>query len=90
MWKWIAGALLAVNIGAFFAMGLDKRRARKGQWRISEKALMLWALLGGAWGALLGMQHFRHKTQKPLFRWGVPALCVLETALAIALFLVFR
>lgn len=74
------GLLGAVNLVAFILMGLDKRRAIRGCWRIPERTLFLWAILGGALGAYAGMHAFHHKTRKPLFRFGLPALCVLEAA----------
>ena len=67
-----------INLIAFVLFGIDKRRAYLNQWRISEKTLILLALLGGSLGAMLGMNVFRHKTQKPLFRWGIPAIVVLQ------------
>ena len=70
----IAIYLVCVNVLAFAAFGVDKARAQRGAWRISEKALMLLAAAGGGIGAFAGMQAFRHKTRKPLFRYGVPAL----------------
>jgi len=82
---WIAGIWAAVNLCAFFAMGIDKRRAVKGRWRIPERTLFLWAAPMSAWGAWAGMKAFRHKTKKPLFRYGMPALCVVQTAIAGAL-----
>ncbi|MCI9157170.1 MAG: DUF1294 domain-containing protein [Lawsonibacter sp.] len=72
--------LLAVNLAAFALMGMDKRRARKGAWRISEKALFLPALLGGALGGTLGMRVFRHKTRHWYFRFGFPLLLLLQLA----------
>ncbi len=73
--------LVAVNLAAFVLMGVDKRRAKRGAWRISERALFLPALLGGALGGTLGMRVFRHKTKHWYFRWGLPLLLILQAGL---------
>ena len=52
LWTLLAGYLLLVNLAGFLLMGLDKRRARRGAWRISEKALFLPAVLGGSLGSI--------------------------------------
>ena len=82
LWQAAAGYLAAVNLAAFALMGLDKRRARRGAWRISEKALFLPAVLGGALGGLLGMRVFHHKTKHWYFRFGMPALLIVRVILA--------
>lgn len=66
--------LAAVNLLAFVLYGVDKFKARQGRWRISEATLLLLAAIGGALGAWVGMQLWRHKTQHPRFRYGVPLL----------------
>ena len=58
LWTLLAGYLLLVNLAGFLLMGLDKRRARRGAWRISEKALFLPAVLGGSLGSIVGMRTF--------------------------------
>ena len=73
--------LVIVNLAAFFVMGADKRRAQKGTWRISEKALFLPALLGGALGGLCGMRVFRHKTRHWYFKYGFPLLLICQILL---------
>ena len=78
LWKLLAGYLLLVNLAGFLLMGLDKRRARRGAWRISEKALFLLAVLGGSLGAIAGMRTFRHKTRHWYFRYGLPALLAVQ------------
>ena len=78
-----ASYLLAVNLLAFCAFGRDKRLARLGSRRIPEARLLLYAALGGAAGALLGMRRFRHKTRKPLFRVLVPLLLLLHIGIGI-------
>ncbi|NLO31478.1 MAG: DUF1294 domain-containing protein [Methanosarcina mazei] len=63
---------IVLNAVSFALYGMDKYKARKEKWRISEQSLLIAAFFGpiGAW---LGMVQFRHKTQKPLFRYSVPA-----------------
>lgn len=75
--------LLAVNLAAFGLMGWDKRQARKGGWRVPEKTLFLSALLGGSPGAILGMQLFRHKTKHWYFKFGMPAILIVQLALGL-------
>ena len=60
--------LASINVIAFLAFGWDKRLAETHQRRIPERTLLALALFGGALGALLGQQLFRHKTQKQPFR----------------------
>ena len=63
---------VALNIVTFLIYGLDKYRARRNQFRISEKMLLLFAILGGGVGASMAMNVFRHKTQHKIFTVGVP------------------
>lgn len=72
--------LLAVNVLTFIVYGVDKWKARRGRWRVPEATLMGLAALGGSVGAWLAMQLFHHKTQKKKFRYGVPALFMLQVA----------
>lgn len=78
--------LLFVNAASFGLFAWDKNQARRGGWRIQERTLFLWAILGGAWGGLLGMYILRHKTRHPQFTWGFPLICLLQTALLIYLY----
>lgn len=77
----LAAYLLALNIAAFAAFGVDKRRARRGEWRVSERTLFLLALLGGSLGAVCGMCAFHHKTKHRYFLWGLPAILLAHCAL---------
>lgn len=70
--------LVIINIFGFFIMWLDKRKAIKGSWRISEKTLFLVTALGGGIGTTAGMYIFRHKTQKLNFVIGFPFITILE------------
>lgn len=82
--------LMIVNIVAFAMMGIDKKRARTNAWRISEKSLFLSALLGGSIGAICGMRHFRHKTKHWYFKYGMPAILILQLAGIAALLYFFQ
>ena len=70
----------------FFVMGVDKRRAARGRWRVPEKRLFLLALLGGACGGWLAMRVFRHKTRHWYFAVVFPVLALLQTALCVWLY----
>ncbi|MGT2949356.1 DUF1294 domain-containing protein [Streptococcus devriesei] len=66
--KTIAFLGLAVwNLAVFITYGIDKSRARRGVWRISEKTLLLESLCLGGIGSLFAGQFFRHKIRKPYF-----------------------
>lgn len=81
--------LLAINLITFAVYGIDKVKAEEGKWRIPEATLIALAAAGGALGAFLGMQIFRHKTRKPKFYITVPALMVLEGVLLVLALLKF-
>ncbi|ARC84325.1 hypothetical protein U732_867 [Clostridium argentinense CDC 2741] len=78
--------LIIINLIGFYIMFLDKRKAKKHKWRISEKNIFLIALLGGSLGCLLGMNIFRHKTKHWYFKFGLPTILVLQVV-AIIFFL---
>lgn len=77
--KIIMGYLMAMNMITFFLYGIDKYKAKHNRFRIPEKILLLFAYLGGAYGAAAGMQVWRHKTRKWKFRVAVPIAVVLLT-----------
>lgn len=73
--------LLAINLVAFLTFGIDKLKAKADRWRIPEKTLLLLALAGGSLGAWFGMQVWRHKTQHAKFKYGIPAILLLQVFL---------
>lgn len=74
----IAGIYLALSATTFVVFWMDKRRARAGKWRISERTLLTLSILGGWPGAMLAMHFVRHKTRTRKFTLGVPAAGVLH------------
>ena len=83
MMKWALLWVLALSLADFALMGVDKRRAKRGAWRVKERTFFLLALLGGSPGALLGMWAFRHKTRHWYFKFGLPALLLAQIALGL-------
>lgn len=70
--------MAVISVVGFFAMGMDKAKAKADAWRIPEKTLLLFAFAGGGVGVWLGMEVFRHKTKHLQFKYGVPVITVLE------------
>ena len=73
--------LLAVNIATFFLYGIDKYKAKKNQWRISEATLLTMASIGGSIGAWAGMRLWHHKTMHKKFKYGIPLIIIMQIAL---------
>jgi len=68
---------ILLNAGSFVLYGIDKSRAKNGKSRVSEQNLLIVSFLGSI-GALLGMEYFRHKTQKTIFKLLVPIFLVIH------------
>lgn len=83
MMKWALLWVLALSLADFVLMGVDKRRAKRGAWRVKERTFFLLALLGGSPGALLAMWAFRHKTRHWYFKFGLPAILLAQIALGL-------
>ena len=64
--SYLAYYLLAINAVTFIVYGIDKYKAKKAKWRISEATLLLLAVLGGSIGAWMGMKVWHHKTMHPI------------------------
>jgi len=75
--------IIIINLITFLAMFIDKKKAQKGKWRISESALFTLVLLGGGIGGIAGMYAFRHKTKKLSFTIGFPVILILEILIVI-------
>lgn len=76
----LVAALAAINLIAFAAFGIDKARAKQGEWRIKESTLLGLALIGGTVGAFAGRKVFRHKTRKQPFSGLLFAIAVLQVS----------
>ncbi len=79
----ICSYLVIINIVGFLSMYIDKKKAIKNSYRIREKTLFLFAILGGSVGSIVGMQKFRHKTKHWYFVVGMPFILIIQIALFI-------
>ena len=77
--------LLAINIVSFFLYGIDKYKAKKGRWRISEATLLMMAVIGGSIGAWVGMRLWHHKTMHKKFKYGIPVIMIMQVCLVVYL-----
>ena len=73
--------IIAVNLCAFVLFGVDKWKAKKGWVRIPEAFLLMTAVLGGSVGAWIGMKVWHHKTLHKKFRYGLPAIILVQMVL---------
>ena len=77
--------LLAVNIATFLLYGIDKYKAKKSKWRISEVTLLTMAAIGGSIGAWAAMRLWHHKTMHKKFKYGIPVIIIMQIALVVYL-----
>ena len=77
--------LLAVNSLTFLLYGIDKYKAKKGRWRISEATLLTMAAIGGSIGAWAGMRTWHHKTMHKKSKYGIPVIIIMQIALVVYL-----
>ena len=77
--------LFAINIVSFFLYGIDKYKAKKNKWRISEATLLMIAVIGGSIGAWVGMRLWHHKTMHKKFKYGIPVIMNMQVCLVVYL-----
>jgi uncharacterized membrane protein YsdA (DUF1294 family) len=75
--------LVTINVATFSMYGIDKWKAKKSKWRIREAALLGLAVLGGSIGGWLGMKVWHHKTLHKKFRYGVPAIIIVQLTIIV-------
>lgn len=81
--------LLIISVISVFVTVLDKYLAKHNMWRISEKALLVFAALGGGLAMYITMRIIRHKTRKNKFMFGIPAIILLEIGIAAIIYFNF-
>lgn len=70
--------IILINLISFIAMGIDKKKAKKSNWRISENTLISLCIVGGSFGNIVGMLWYKHKTNKKKFYILVPIINIIQ------------
>ena len=79
--QFLTAYLVLVNAAALALMLTDKKKARRGAWRIPEATLLGIAVFGGSIGVIIGMYLFRHKTRHRKFSLGLPLILAVQIGL---------
>ena len=88
--QFAGGWVLVLSILTFWLYWIDKKRARKGEWRVTENALQLMAFLGGWPGAFVAQKILRHKSSKASFQFTFWLIILLYQYIAIDALLDWR
>ncbi len=83
--SYILSYLGIINFIGLIIMGIDKLKAKKRAWRVPESTLFVIALIGGSLGTTMGMFLFRHKTRHWYFRYGMPAILIIQISIVVIL-----
>ena len=76
---------LAVSLITSVITAIDKYRAKKGAFRISEATLFTLAAIGGALSEYMTMRLIRHKTLHKRFMIGLPVIIILQITATVCL-----
>lgn len=82
----ILPTIIILNLAAFFTYSIDKSKAKRRQWRISDRTLLTMAIVAG-FGAFAGMRLFHHKTRQTVFKVAAFIGIVINSAVIMLLFL---
>ena len=83
----IIGYAIVINVITLLMYGVDKWKAKHSKWRIPEATLLIMAAVGGSIGAWTGIKLFHHKTLHKKFKYGVPAILILQLAIIVFIYL---
>ena len=83
----IIGYAIVINVITLMMYGIDKWKAKHSKWRIPEATLLIMAAVGGSIGAWTGIKLFHHKTLHKKFKYGVPAILILQLAIIVFIYL---
>lgn len=70
--------LIFINFAGFVTVGIDKYKSIRRLWRIPERLLFWFAIIGGSVGVYAGVLTFRHKTKHWYFMYGIPFIFFIQ------------
>lgn len=85
--KIIIGYVIVINVITLIMYGIDKWKAQHSKWRIPEATLLIMAGIGGSIGAWTGIKLFHHKTLHKKFKYGVPAIFLIQLGIVVFIYL---
>lgn len=85
--KIIIGYVIIINVITLMMYGIDKWKAKHSKWRIPEAILLIMAAVGGSIGAWTGIKLFHHKTLHKKFKYGVPAIFLIQLGIVVFIYL---
>ncbi len=85
--KIIIGYVIVINVITLMMYGIDKWKAKHSKWRIPEATLLIMAAVGGSIGAWMGIKLFHHKTLHKKFKYGVPAIFLIQLGIVVFIYL---
>ena len=77
--------LIIINLLSFACLRSDKKRANFSRYKIGTRTFYVLSLLVGSLGILIGMGYYRYFLDKPLLRYGVPSILVVQIILGLLL-----
>ena len=85
--KIIISYVIVINVITLMMYGIDKWKAKHSKWRIPEATLLIMAAVGGSIGAWMGIKLFHHKTLHKKFKYGVPAIFLIQLGIVVFVYL---
>lgn len=85
--KIIISYVIIINVITLIMYGIDKWKAKHSKWRIPEATLLIMAAVGGSIGAWTGIKLFHHKTLHKKFKYGVPAIFLIQLGIVVFVYL---
>lgn len=81
---------IVISFASILVTIIDKLNSISRKWRVSEKSLLLFAILGGAFPMYFTMRIIRHKTLHNKFMIGLPIIILIQVVTLIGIYSNFQ